>query len=66
MFFGDLLLRLPDITADILKRHKDWDIIIKWSVGLCNESNIFEKREMKLLSLVSVSLPFICECLGHG
>ena len=66
VFFGDLLLRLPDITADILKRHKDWDLIIKWSVGFCNESNIFEKREMQLLSLVSVPLPFICECLGPG
>ena len=53
VFFGDLLLRLPDITADILKRHKDWDLIIKWSVSFCNESSIFEKREIQLLGLVS-------------
>ena len=66
VFFGDLLLRLPDITSDILKRHKDWDLIIKWSVGFCNESNIFEKREMQLLSLVSVLHPFICECPGSN
>ena len=68
VFFGDLLLRLPDITSDILKRHKDWDLIIKWSVGFCNESNIFEKREMQLLSLVSVVhvFPFMCECQESG
>ncbi len=54
MFFGDMLLRLPDITSRILARHKEWDLLIKWSVGFCNESSIFEKRDVQVLNFVSI------------
>ena len=54
-FFGDIVLRLPDITHDILKRNQEWDITLKWSVGFCNDTDLYEGTDRKLLHLVGIS-----------
>ncbi|XP_065058216.1 coiled-coil domain-containing protein 134-like [Rhopilema esculentum] len=58
-FLGDMLLRLPDITHKILKRNKEWQIIVNWSVGFCNETGLFDNANEKLLSLVAQELNLV-------
>lgn len=31
LYFGEMVLRLPDITHRIMKKHKEWQILIQWS-----------------------------------
>ena len=52
-FFGDLVLRFPDIVHDILKRSKDGELAVRWGVSFCNESSIYTGNELKLLNLVN-------------
>ena len=61
-FLGDLILRLPDIIHDILKRKKDWTLLAQWGVGFCEMANIYEEHDTRLLDLVchsrvSISIP---------
>ena len=51
-FFGDLLLRLPDIVHDLLKRNHEWHVMVHWSIAFANETGIYEKADAKLLHLV--------------
>lgn len=51
--FGDLILRLPDITHDIYDRNKQWEFLIGWSVWFCMESGVFQGPHERLLKLVS-------------
>lgn len=59
VFFGDLLLRLPDMTHDLLKRNQEWRVIIHWSIGFANETGIYEKTDTKLLHLMAQELDII-------
>eukprot|EP00112_Aurelia_sp_Birch-Aquarium-sp1_P017096 Seg394.1 transcript_id=Seg394.1/GoldUCD/mRNA.D3Y31 product="Coiled-coil domain-containing protein 134" protein_id=Seg394.1/GoldUCD/D3Y31 len=58
-FFGDILLRFPGMTHKIIKSNKEWQIIINWSVGFCNETGLFDGANEKLLSLVAQELNLI-------
>ena len=58
-FFGDIVLRLPDIAHDILRRSQEWNIILKWSVGFCNDTEIYEARDKKLLHLMAQEVHII-------
>ncbi|XP_033743724.1 coiled-coil domain-containing protein 134-like [Pecten maximus] len=51
--FGDLVLRLPDITHEIFDKNKEWHLILGWGVWFCNESKIFQGNSAKLLSLMA-------------
>jgi hypothetical protein len=64
-FFGDLILRLPDITHNIFDRKKDWNILLGWSIGFCNSTGLFHGNDGKLLHLVSIGF---CNSTGlfHG
>ena len=53
VFFGDILLHLPDITHDLLKRNKQWDLMARWGISFCNDTRVYEESEVKLLNLVS-------------
>ena len=52
-FFGDIVMRLPDISHDILHRNHEWELTIQWGIGFCSDSNVFVGRDAKLLNLVS-------------
>ncbi|KAI0219625.1 coiled-coil domain containing 134 [Lamellibrachia satsuma] len=58
-FFGDLLLRLPDIIHDLLKRNHEWQILIHWSVAFANETGIYEQTDSKLLHLMAQELEIL-------
>lgn len=58
-FFGDILLKLPDITHSILKKEKSWSLIIKWSLGWSNSTGLFDKKTTELANLVAQELDLI-------
>ncbi|XP_064637460.1 coiled-coil domain-containing protein 134-like [Lineus longissimus] len=58
-FFGDLILRLPDITHNIFDRKKDWNILLGWSIGFCNSTGLFHGNDAQLLHLMAQELNFI-------
>eukprot|EP00794_Sanderia_malayensis_P006849 gene6849-7618_t len=58
-FFGDILLRMPDITHKIYKSKSDWRMLAHWSIGFCNETGLFTGPNEKLLSLVAQELDLV-------
>ncbi|XP_053399201.1 coiled-coil domain-containing protein 134-like [Mercenaria mercenaria] len=54
--FGDLTLRLPDITHDIYDKNKHWEFLIGWAVWFSMESGVFQGPNEQLLSLMSMEL----------
>ncbi|KAK2188577.1 hypothetical protein NP493_128g04022 [Ridgeia piscesae] len=58
-FFGDLLLRIPDMTHDLLRRNHEWHVLIHWSIGFANETGIYEKADAKLLHLMAQELNIV-------
>ncbi|XP_060595746.1 coiled-coil domain-containing protein 134-like isoform X2 [Ruditapes philippinarum] len=57
--FGDLILRLPDITHDIYDKNKHWEFLIGWAVWFSMESGVFQGPHEQLLSLMSMELGLI-------
>ncbi|XP_019863415.1 PREDICTED: coiled-coil domain-containing protein 134-like [Amphimedon queenslandica] len=62
-FFGDVLLRLPDITKDVYKRHKkDWVPLFKWGMEFCQNSTfLFTGHHSTQLYLMSQEIGLIPE-----
>jgi len=52
--FGDLVLRLPDITHSIYDKNKQWEFLIGWGVWFGMESNVYQGKHAKMLNLVSI------------
>jgi hypothetical protein len=59
LLFGDILLKMPDMTHEIFKSRAVRREVIVWSVKLCNETDVFELPERKLLNLMSQELGII-------
>ncbi|KAK3728852.1 hypothetical protein QZH41_020229 [Actinostola sp. cb2023] len=57
--FGDILLRLPDITNQIYRKSKVNQLLIKWCISICNASEVYDKTGHKLLSLVAQELKLV-------
>jgi hypothetical protein len=53
-FFGDILLRLPDISHKILTLKHEWEVLLNWSLGFCNQTHLLDKQTEKLVYLVSL------------
>ena len=54
MFFGDIVLRLPDITRQHLKTNDNFTELTRWSFNFIVDSQLFQPAEMKSLNLVSI------------
>lgn len=50
---SDLLLRMPDDVHALLNKHKDWQIVYKWSIGFAQETKLLDESTVKLLHLAS-------------
>jgi len=59
MLLGDILLRFPDITHDILKKNKEWDISLKWAISFVGETDILSENDSQLMHLVSQELNIV-------
>jgi len=59
VFVGDILLRLPDITHDLLKVNQDWSISLHWGIGFCNDTAILTGPDTLLLHTMAQELNLI-------
>ncbi|XP_070553139.1 coiled-coil domain-containing protein 134-like [Ptychodera flava] len=55
-FFGEVLLRLPDISHDIYEKRKDWLEIMTWAIKFSEKTRVFEGIHGKFLNLVGQEL----------
>ncbi|XP_075430134.1 coiled-coil domain-containing protein 134 isoform X2 [Ascaphus truei] len=56
-FFGDVVLRFPKIVHHYFDRNSNWNNLIRWGIGFCNLSRIFEDGlHSQLLGLMSQEL----------
>ncbi|XP_067010167.2 coiled-coil domain-containing protein 134 isoform X3 [Anabrus simplex] len=54
--FGDILLHLPDISHRVLSSKHEWQVILQWSLGFTNQSQLIDKQTRVLVGLVSMEL----------
>ncbi|KAK7076992.1 hypothetical protein SK128_016002 [Halocaridina rubra] len=52
-FMGELLLHLPDVTHNILKSNKPWELLFTWGIFFTSESKFLDKNTSKFIYLVS-------------
>jgi len=57
--FGDILLRLPDITYKVYSKSKEWELLARWSVSFCNETQVYDETDSKLLNLMAQELRLV-------
>ncbi|CAJ0943293.1 unnamed protein product [Ranitomeya imitator] len=56
-FFGDVVLRFPKIVHHYFDRNSNWNNLIRWGIGFCNLSGIFDEGpHSQLLGLMSQEL----------
>lgn len=52
-FFGDVVLRFPRIVHHYFDRNSNWNLLIRWGIGFCNQSGVFDQGpHSPILSLV--------------
>lgn len=57
--FGDILLRLPDITHKVYSKSKEWDLLARWSISFCNETQVYDEMDSRLLDLMAQELRIV-------
>ncbi|PNF17672.1 hypothetical protein B7P43_G07391 [Cryptotermes secundus] len=55
-FFGDILLRLPNISHKIITLKHEWEVLLHWSLGFSNQTHLLDKQTERLMYLVSQEL----------
>ncbi|XP_054263102.1 coiled-coil domain-containing protein 134-like [Macrosteles quadrilineatus] len=55
---AEIVLRLPDVTEQVLRSNTDWSSILPWSLTFCKESRLLDSSTSKLFNLVSQELNF--------
>ncbi|KAG2463634.1 CC134 protein, partial [Polypterus senegalus] len=41
-FFGDVALRFPKIVHHYFDRNSNWNLLIRWGLGFCNQTGVFD------------------------
>lgn len=57
--FGDILLRLPNVTHEVYRKSKEWELLARWSVSFCNETKVYDETDSKLLHLMAQELRLV-------
>ncbi|XP_071786646.1 coiled-coil domain-containing protein 134-like isoform X1 [Asterias amurensis] len=58
-FFGDITLRLPDITHSLYSKKKQLREVLRWAVTYTEETGFFDDIHKKLMNLMSQELRLI-------
>jgi len=58
-FAGDIILRLPDISHNLLKGNSEWNLLIEWGIGFCNDTLIFTGNDAVLLNTMAQELNLV-------
>lgn len=69
-FFGDVVLRFPKIVHHYFDRNSNWNSLIRWGIGFCNLTGVFEQGpHSQVLGLVRLLVPPVASplcCWGWG
>lgn len=57
--FGDLMLKLPEISHELYDRQNVWNIMMEWCIHFCQESGMFDKLHLKLLDTLNQELELV-------
>ncbi|XP_038056756.1 coiled-coil domain-containing protein 134-like [Patiria miniata] len=58
-FFGDITLRLPDITHSLYSKKKALREVVRWAVTYTEQTGFFDDNHRKLMNLMSQELRLI-------
>ncbi|XP_054721500.1 coiled-coil domain-containing protein 134-like [Uloborus diversus] len=57
--YGELQLKLPDITDRIMEKNTQWLILIKWSIGFSNSSGLLDDKTTQMIDLLCQEMNLI-------
>ncbi|XP_014277857.1 coiled-coil domain-containing protein 134 [Halyomorpha halys] len=57
-FLGDIILRLPDFTQQVIVNNTEWNELFKWSLIFANKSQLLDSKTITLLNLVNQEMNY--------
>lgn len=58
-FFGEIILRLPDIAHAVMKQDKASSLMLHWAVGFSNSTGLYDQSMSKMIHLVAQELGLV-------
>lgn len=55
-FLGEILLHLPDLTHQLLRQNKPWQLLLTWGLFFATQSKFLDKNTNSFIYLVSQEL----------
>nr|CAD7452915.1 unnamed protein product [Timema tahoe] len=56
--FGDVLLRLPEISQQIFSKKHEWEVLYGWSLNFCSQTSLLDRQTARLVNLVNQELNY--------
>lgn len=47
----------PCHILQVYSKSKEWDLLARWSISFCNETQVYDEMDSRLLDLVSCAWP---------
>ncbi|XP_014250239.1 coiled-coil domain-containing protein 134-like [Cimex lectularius] len=57
-FFGDIILRLPDISHEVLKDNLEWNYLLKWGLFFTKQTALVDQKTHIMLTLVNQEMNY--------
>lgn len=58
-FFGEIVLRLPNIAHAVLNMNKAGAVMLNWALGFSNSTGLYDETTTKLINLVAQELGLV-------
>ncbi|KAH6935614.1 hypothetical protein HPB50_007065 [Hyalomma asiaticum] len=58
-FFGEIVLRLPNIAHTVLNMNKAGAVVLNWAIGFSNSTELYDETTTKLVNLVAQELGLV-------
>ncbi|KAH8040816.1 hypothetical protein HPB51_012986 [Rhipicephalus microplus] len=58
-FFGEIILRLPNIAHAVLNMNKAGAVVLNWAIGFSNSTELYDETTTKLINLVAQELGLV-------
>lgn len=54
VLFADIILRLPDISHEILDSNHEWLVLYEWSLEFVFQTLLLDNESLRLIHLVNI------------
>lgn len=58
-FFGEIILRLPNIAHAVINANKAGAVVLNWAIGFSNSTDLYDETTTKLINLVAQELGLV-------